>query len=180
VGRGRIFTLCMVGSDARSRELSSIRINFQEKKCIEDANHILSLNLEKKEVVFMGIKFLKISVIYFLIGIGFGMFMAISHKFQYAPSHAHINLLGWASMALAGIIYYLFPSLAQKSLGKVHFWLHNVGLPIMMIGLILLEAGNSSVEPVIAFGASIMSIGIVCFVVNVLVNLKDNTGETPQ
>lgn len=123
----------------------------------------------------MGIKFLKIAVVYFLIGIGFGMFMSITHKFQYAPSHAHINLLGWASLALAGIIYYLFPALAENKLGKTHFWLHNVGLPIMMAGLILLESGNGDVEPVIAAGATIMSVGIICFVLNVVFNLKDTS-----
>ncbi|PLT30736.1 cbb3-type cytochrome c oxidase subunit I [Peribacillus deserti] len=123
----------------------------------------------------MGIKFLKISVVYFFIGIGFGIFMSSTLKFQYAPSHAHINLLGWTSLALAGIIYYLFPAIADNRLGKIHFWLHNVGLPIMMAGLILLESGVTSAEPVIAIGASIMSIGIVCFVINVLFKLKDTS-----
>ncbi|WP_419880805.1 cbb3-type cytochrome c oxidase subunit I [Peribacillus sp. B-H-3] len=123
----------------------------------------------------MGIRFLKISVIYFLIGIGFGMFMSISHKFQYAPSHAHINLLGWTSLALSGLIYALYPALAEKKLAKFHFWLHNIGLPVMMLGLIWLESGNSSVEPLIAAGATVMSLGIICFTVNVLKNLKSTS-----
>ena len=123
----------------------------------------------------MGIRFLKISVVYFIIGVGLGMFMSITHHFEYAPSHAHINLLGWASFALAGLIYHLFPALAEKLLGKLHFWLANIGLPIMMISLIVLESGNASVQPLVAIGASIMSLGILCFVLNVLINLHNTS-----
>ncbi|MGD8189533.1 cytochrome-c oxidase [Brevibacillus ginsengisoli] len=120
----------------------------------------------------MGIKFIKISVVYFLIGIIMGMFMSITHKIQFAPSHAHINLLGWTSLALAGVIYTLFPRLGLTGLGKWHFWLHNLGLPVMMIGLLVLEAGNPAIEPVIAIGASALSIGVLLFVINVIGNLK--------
>ena len=120
----------------------------------------------------MGINFLKISVIYFIIGIGFGMFMSIALKFEYASVHAHLNLAGWASFALAGLIYHLFPSLAENALGKLHFWLANIGLPIMLISLITMVAGNPSAEPFIAIGASILTLGILSFVINVLKNLK--------
>ncbi|MDQ0219289.1 cytochrome-c oxidase [Peribacillus cavernae] len=95
------------------------------------------------------------------------MFMSISHKFQYRPS-----------LALAGIVYHLFPVLAQKRIGKLHFWLHNLGMPVMLLGLVLLESGNSAVEPFIAIGATIMSIGIICFVINVLVNLKSTPAQS--
>lgn len=120
----------------------------------------------------MGINFLKISVVYFIIGIGFGIFMSISHKFDYASAHAHINLLGWASFALAGLIYYLFPSLAENVLAKLHFWLANIGLPIMIISLLVYIAGNSSAETFIAIGSIILTLGILSFVINVLKNLK--------
>ena len=121
----------------------------------------------------MGINFIRISVVYFIIGIGFGIFMSITHQFEYASTHAHINLLGWASFALAGLIYHLFPSLAENILGKLHFWLTNIGLPIMMISLILLIKGKDT-ELFISIGASILSLGILSFGINVLKNLKNN------
>lgn len=120
----------------------------------------------------MGIHFLRISVIYFIIGIAVGMFMSISQNFNYTSVHAHVNLAGWTSFALAGLIYYLFPRLAVNALGKLHFWLANIGLPIMLISLIIFVAGNKSVEPFIAIGASILTLGILFFVINVLKNLK--------
>jgi hypothetical protein len=43
----------------------------------------------------MGIKLIKMSVIYFAIGVLLGYYMSISHSHDLAPVHAHINLLGW-------------------------------------------------------------------------------------
>ena len=49
----------------------------------------------------MAIRFLKFAVVYLMLGMGMGMAMGITHHFEYAPVHAHINLLGWASLALS-------------------------------------------------------------------------------
>lgn len=126
----------------------------------------------------MGVRFLKIAVIYFLAGIIMGMYISITQSFQYAPSHAHVNLLGWASLALVGIIYHLFPRAAENYFAKIHFWLHNIGLPIMMIGLVWLESGSLSFEPLIVIGASLTSIGILLFVINVLINVKAGSSQS--
>ncbi|KOR76837.1 cytochrome-c oxidase [Paenibacillus solani] len=120
----------------------------------------------------MGVKLIKIAVIYFVLGILLGMYMSISHSYDYASVHTHVNLLGWASLALAGIIYYLFPAAGESTVGKVHFWLHNIGLPIMMIGLTLLVSGVESVEPVIAAGGVLVTLGILAFLYNVLTHVK--------
>lgn len=127
----------------------------------------------------MGIRWLKISVVYFVIGVLMGMGMSMSHSFLLTPVHAHINLLGWASIALAGVMYLLFPQAGESLLGKLHFWLHNVGLPVMMIGLTLVTTGNPAFEPVIAAGASVTTIGIILFAVNVFVNVKPASFSLP-
>ncbi|MGH8306639.1 MAG: cytochrome-c oxidase [Gammaproteobacteria bacterium] len=115
---------------------------------------------------------IKIAVVYLLIGVIFGLVMGMSHQFQYAPVHAHINLLGWASLGLAGVIYWLCPRAGGHWLGLVHFWLHNIGLPIFVIGLFFLQAGHPAAQPVVAIGATIAVIGIVFFTLNVFLNLK--------
>lgn len=122
----------------------------------------------------MGVKLIKIAAVYFVIGIGFGMFMSMSHTFDYTSVHAHINLLGWASLGLAGVIYHLFPKAGRSTAGKIHFWLHNIGLPIMMIGLILLSGGSEGVEPVIAVGGVLVTLGILSFLYNVFTNIKSS------
>ncbi|MGH8362199.1 MAG: cytochrome-c oxidase [Gammaproteobacteria bacterium] len=115
---------------------------------------------------------LKIAVLYLLIGVIFGLVMGMSHQFQYAPVHAHINLLGWASLGLSGVIYWLCPRAGGHWLGLVHFWLHNIGLPIFVAGLFFLQAGHPAAQPVVAVGATIAVIGIVFFTLNVFVSLK--------
>ncbi|OME93593.1 MULTISPECIES: cytochrome-c oxidase [Paenibacillus] len=120
----------------------------------------------------MGVKLIKIAAVYFVLGILLGMYMSISHSYDYASVHTHVNLLGWASLALAGVIYVLFPAAGESTAGKVHFWLHNIGLPIMMIGLALLVSGMESVEPVIAVGGVLVTLGILAFLYNVLTHVK--------
>ena len=77
----------------------------------------------------MGSRLIKISAIYFVIGVSLGLYMSIVHSYVLTSVHVHINLLGWVSLALAGIIYTLFPDLASTKLAKTHFWLHNITLP---------------------------------------------------
>lgn len=120
----------------------------------------------------MGIKLIKIAAVYFVLGVLLGMYMSITHSYDYASVHAHVNLLGWASLALAGVIYVLFPAAGESTAGKVHFWLHNIGLPVMMIGLALLMSGIESVEPVIAVGGVLVTLGVLAFLYNVFTHVK--------
>lgn len=120
----------------------------------------------------MAVRFLKIAVVYLFIGAVLGLFMGITQKFQFAPVHAHILLAGWATFALAGVIYHLHPQAAATMLAKVHFWLHNVGLPIFMFGLTFVVTGDQGMIPVVAAGATTLLVGLALFVLNVLVNVK--------
>lgn len=116
----------------------------------------------------MGIRLLKIAVVYMQIGVAAGLVMGATHQFQYAPVHAHLALLGWASLALAGLIYHLYPDASETKLAKVHFWLHNTGLPVFMIGLFLLISGNTLAEPFVRIGAVTTFAGLLMFTINVL------------
>ena len=121
----------------------------------------------------MGITMIKISSVYFAVGILLGYYMSSTHSYLLGPVHVHINLLGWTSLILAGILYYLFPALAEGKAGKWHFWLHNIGLPIMMLSLsLVLVTENNAFLPGTAVGATITAGGILIFVWNILKNLK--------
>jgi cbb3-type cytochrome oxidase subunit 1 len=124
----------------------------------------------------MGLRFLKIAVVYLLVGALLGLFMGITQQFGLAPVHAHLLLLGWASLALAGIIYHLYPAASTTRLARVHFWLHNAGLPVFMVGLGLLLTGHESAGPVVGISASVVLVGLAVFVSNVLLNVKPATG----
>ncbi len=55
----------------------------------------------------MSARFLKIAVVYFVIGAVVGLYMGITATFTQAPVHAHLNLLGWVSLAVIGLIYHV-------------------------------------------------------------------------
>lgn len=130
----------------------------------------------------MGIWLIRISLIYLLIGTGLGVYMSISEDFELSSVHTHITLLGWSTMTLAGLIYFLFPKVTQSILCKIQFVLFNIGLPIMLIGLTLYLMGYISVV-LVSIGMTLTAIAIVIFAINVLSCLrnvpdfKNNKGE---
>ncbi len=59
-------------------------------------------------------------------------------------AHAHVNLLGWVSLSLAGLIYYLVPTLTNKPIAARRlinwiFWIWVIDLAIMAI--LMISAG---------------------------------------
>ena len=121
----------------------------------------------------MGIRFLKIAVVYLVIGVVMGIVMGITRQFQFAPAHAHVNLLGWATFAISGVVYVLFPQAAATRLAAWHFWLLNVGVPIFVVGLALFAAGNEAVLPLTIAGSFITLAALIVFLVNVFVNVRE-------
>jgi cbb3-type cytochrome oxidase subunit 1 len=122
----------------------------------------------------MGTKFFKIAVVYLVIGVSIGYIMGITHNFSYTSVHAHINLLGWASMALFGLIYHFYPKAGETKLAKTHFWLHNIGTPFLTAGVFLivfLENDALTVLPII--GSNLVLIGIILFLINVFLHVKE-------
>ena len=125
----------------------------------------------------MGIRFLKIAAVYLAIGVTMGLAMGIMQKFALHPVHAHINLLGWATMALAGLIYVQFPQAAQARLAKIHFWIHNLALPVMMVALAFLLSGYAQALYFLEPASTAMVVGLLFFVVNVCVNVRAEGAE---
>lgn len=70
-------------------------------------------------------------------------------------AHVHINLLGWVSLMVAALIYYLVPILTNKPIaapGLINwiFWIWVINLPIMAILMITvgIRAGNAFIAGV--------------------------------
>jgi len=123
----------------------------------------------------MGVRFIKIAGVYFAIAVILGLVMGIIHNFAFSSVHAHLNLLGWVSMALFGIIYSLFPNAGKTKLANTHFWLHNIGLPIMQGSLFLqILTGNGGLTIGIIIGSLIVVLGVLLFVFNLLNNVRSS------
>ncbi|WP_114498343.1 hypothetical protein [Fontibacillus phaseoli] len=61
-------------------------------------------------------------------------------------------------------------------LGKIQFWVHSIGLPIMMIGLALVPEGKESFEAIIPIGATLVVVSVILFAINVFVNVGPRAG----
>lgn len=120
-----------------------------------------------------GIVWLKLSVVYLVVGVSMGIAMGASQNFTLRPVHAHVNLLGWTTMALAGLIYSVFPKAGESRLARAHFWLMNLALPVMMVALGLVLFGRMAAVPVLGAAEIAGALGILAFAANLFVNLQN-------
>lgn len=116
--------------------------------------------------------FIRLAALYFFIGVLVGMSMSMTHNFDLVGFHAHVNLLGWVSAAIFGLIYHHFTSAANSRLFKWHFWLYNIGFLVMMFGLFFLLQGNAAFEPAVAIGATVLVVSVLLFLINVWRNVR--------
>lgn len=115
----------------------------------------------------VGKVYLKVATVYFTIGVLAGLTMGIIHDFRFTSVHAHVNLLGWVTMALFGLIYHFYPNAANSKLAKTQFWLHNIGVPVMLGGIALQVLGVSAALPPTIIGSLAVVVGVILFMVNV-------------
>lgn len=87
--------------------------------------------------------FLVLATVMLITGVAIGIFMAGSQQFQYAPIHAHVNLVGWASLALFGLVYRAYPRLGTSRLAIVHFLLAASGAVLLPVGIALAVLAHS-------------------------------------
>jgi cbb3-type cytochrome oxidase subunit 1 len=115
----------------------------------------------------MSIRFLKTAVVYLVIGVTLGVYMGATGDHTQHPTHAHLNLLGWVSMALFGLFYRAFPAAADTKLARWHFWIHQLGVPVLLALLFTFLSGHPEVDPVLGVLSVIVWLGILLFAINV-------------
>ncbi len=115
---------------------------------------------------------LKMAVVYFVIGISLGVFMGATHDHTLRSVHAHINLLGWASMALIGFFHLHFGARLGARLAQVQFWLHQVGAAVLLVVLPLVILGNAALDPVVGIASIVVWVSVLLFAVNVFRSLR--------
>src|SRR5437899_4083891 len=105
----------------------------------------------------------KAAVVLVVVGMVWGLQMAISEDHSAFPAHAHLNLLGWVSLFLFGIYYRLHPALEQSKLALVQVWSWIAGTVIMAIGVGLVHTGTPKGEPAAAGGSIIVLVSMLLF-----------------
>lgn len=110
-------------------------------------------------------RFFGLAILAALTGMTVGIVMATHHDFSLAPMHAHINLVGWASLALFGLGYRA--GLAKNDgLAAIHFWVALAGVVIFPVGIYF--ALTSRIEIGAIVGALLVLASMVLFGINFL------------
>ena len=97
-------------------------------------------------------RFIKSSIIYIILGMILGIYMAASQ-----------DLLGWVTMALMGLIYKNWPIVAEAKLAPLTYWLAHVTVIGLTLGVGLLYAGMPEYEPIAIIAAFIAVFNMALF-----------------
>ena len=114
----------------------------------------------------------RLAVVYLLCGMGLGVYMGASGNHSLFPVHAHMNLLGWVSMALFAWVYDRWSALAANRLGAAHFWLYNLALPVLLLGLMALLRGAAWLEPLVGALSVVLLLAAGLFALNLFRNAR--------
>lgn len=117
--------------------------------------------------------FLLLATVLLIIGAVLGITMGMRQDFQLVPVHAHLNLAGWASLALFGLTYRAYPQLAATSLARYHFLISASGSVLLPIGIGLAVLKNSPGLAIV--GALLWLAGVLLFLVQLIRLAGDRT-----
>ncbi|HET7847961.1 MAG TPA: hypothetical protein VFL51_02765 [Pseudolabrys sp.] len=106
---------------------------------------------------------LRVSVVLILIGMAGGIGMGIAQDFRLAPAHAHLNLVGFVALFLAGLYYNAAPHAAATALAKIHAWTAVIGAIVFPIGIgvVAIKGEQFVVLPIV--GSLIVFVGMALF-----------------
>ena len=95
------------------------------------------------------------AVVMVVVGMAWGIAMAISEDHSTFPAHAHLNLLGWVSLFLFGIYYHLHPAVdrSRLALAQVSIWI--VTTAVFVAGIGLIHSGHKMGIPMAGIGSLI-------------------------
>lgn len=70
-----------------------------------------------------------------LVGEGMGIYMGMAQDFMLSPVHAHLNLLGWVTLVVYGLLHRAYPQLATSRLAGPQAVLAISGAVLMPAGI---------------------------------------------
>lgn len=109
-------------------------------------------------------KYLIAALLYAVVGMCYGIFMAASKDHSFHAVHAHILLLGFVTSFIYGVIHKLWLDIQNQALVLAQFILHHVGTVLMGVGLTLLFAGvypEESLGPVLGLSSLLALLGAI-------------------
>ena len=109
--------------------------------------------------------FFALGVVYVTLGMLWGMHMGESEDFTMAPAHAHLNLLGWVTMALYGTFYALTKDSYSPKLAWINFAVSGAGVAVMIpsLAIYLMDQSDTSILPALIIGEVLTFAGLLIF-----------------
>ncbi len=110
--------------------------------------------------------FITVALLCLLVGEAFGMWISQSpERFPLHPAHAHLNLAGWVTLCLYGLVHHAYPQLAATKLAAVQCLVSIFGAVVMPPGILLaITSGEQNMGPVIAGSIGVM-LGTLLFAI---------------
>ena len=99
-------------------------------------------------------------------GMIWGIQMSVIHDHNMSPAHAHLNLVGWVTLALFGLYYHVTPQAASSGLARVHVGVAIVGVVVFVVGLVIVLQGGQPF--LVAAGSLLTVVSMVIFLWTVL------------
>ena len=109
------------------------------------------------------------AVLYALTGMVLGIVMGESGDHSATPLHAHLNLLGWASLAVMGAFYGIAGPRAPARLAWANFAASNLGNLMALSMLVLIVQGKPPILPILIPGEFLIVLGMLLFGASVLI-----------
>jgi hypothetical protein len=115
------------------------------------------------------------AVIYVTLGMLFGIWMSASQDHRLASAHAHLNLVGWVTMALFGVYYHLVPAAARGRLATLHFAVATIGVWLLVPGIVLAITERTELLAVLGSFATLAS--MLIFLLTVVRNQRPEAAQ---
>ena len=108
--------------------------------------------------------FIVAAVLWLLVGESFGILMSQDQqRFVLAPAHAHLNLTGWVTLCLYGLVHNAFPVLAKTRLAIYQCAIAILGPIVMAPGILMVLQGGPETGAMI--GSLLVITGTLLFAI---------------
>ena len=121
--------------------------------------------------------FILTGALFAVLGMCIGLWMVAVNNFVYSKIHAHINLLGWVTLAIYGIVYRIYPAMKDSRLALTHLVCSVAGVIFMNLGwwmfLQNILVGTKTLVVIFRGGSTLGILGVVLFLVIFWLHGKD-------
>ena len=108
-------------------------------------------------------RFMIAGIVFVILGMCLGVYMGSTVDFTQRSLHAHLNLVGWATMMLFGLFYRGDAVAAGTALANWHFYIAVLGMICFIPGIWGANSGNATLEVFVIPGSLLTLASMLIF-----------------